>query len=1230
MEVKKYLDFEWFEDKKSQFNCSDFLFSKETYQLSIWDGLLDKDFTVFIQFENEETLSDVFCSCEQEGEVCDHIIFSLNKVFNSRSEPLHVRFENSFYNRLFELLAFSYGVFPHVSRKESIFFMEDRDHYNFLRLHSKSDNEIDALNELLIDREQENENNSLKFSKLSAEEFALYREGRPSKEMAYELSIWSDLAKFFFSKKEEGRTFKLHFEESLSALPNALILSYGSLELKVDLSEEILSEILPYLEGVDSNLKVFSGKQAPLDYIEYDPDEISLKLFYKEMGEKQELVISSEDSEGIKFGRWSYFPNKGFVDVFDVKQELEKEVTLGDIGEFLDENTGLLKKELKKYVFKRQESRAQFSIQFTDDWDLSIQAFLFEEGDLEKPQSKIFENWVFIEEKGFFRVRNIKKETVGLIKSDQVGEFIEKNRLWLSQFEGFSFHISSFETSLDYSFNKTKGLEFHFFYLEEEKDIKLAKDFGKWIYFHEQGFFSKQSKSNLHFLSGRKVPIDQLSDFILKEKDLLSELPNFFLEENPLSKIGLKIDIEGDYLNVQPYSNTFSKWDACSISILGKLVYVEGGGFFILPEKDCIEKDFLNGKKIHKKDWDYFFAYEFNKIKSQVSHLSKELLKADDLSLQLEYFKRIEGEGGKSLEIGMNVVSSLGSVSMSEVLEAMEQKRVFLPSKAGLIDLREPALKSLLNLNKTEGSGSKEPIFSLSYFDFFKLLAQSKMELSPSIGLEDERSFKGIFEFVEESSFDLKHLKGELRPYQKHGVEWLWFLYQNQLAGLLCDDMGLGKTHQIMALFAAVLKENSKSKFLVVCPTSVLYHWRDKLEKYLPKASLCFYHGSGRKVKGLEKNKNIVLTSYGICRQEKEAFSKLSFDVAAYDEIQVAKNHNSRIYRSLIELPARFKIGLTGTPIENCLRELKSLFDLVLPKYLPGETEFKRQFSDPIERFHDEKQRKQLHRLVSPFILRRKKEEVLSDLPSKVEEKLICELSKDQMTLYNKQVNAYKEGLISDLKDKTKNVSYIHVFSLLTKLKQICDHPSVFLGETEDYKRYQSGKFEAFLDILQQARSSGQKVVVFSQYLGMLDIIQKYLKENKIGFAGIRGSTSNRGKQIEMFNSKKDCWVFLASLQAAGLGIDLTAASCVIHYDRWWNPSKENQATDRVHRIGQTKGVQVFKMVTKGTLEERIDKLIERKKSLVDGLIQSSEESILKSLSRDELLELLETSRDDY
>jgi SNF2 family DNA or RNA helicase len=297
--------------------------------------------------------------------------------------------------------------------------------------------------------------------------------------------------------------------------------------------------------------------------------------------------------------------------------------------------------------------------------------------------------------------------------------------------------------------------------------------------------------------------------------------------------------------------------------------------------------------------------------------------------------------------------------------------------------------------------------------------------------------------------------------------------------------------------------------------------------------------------------------------------------------------------------------------------------DLTVPGYLGSDEDFVDRYMTSNGLGLEENRKAELVRLISPFTLRRLKRTVLSELPEKIEDIMTCRLSEDQVKLYRDAIASRGAGLLEVLKLGTEPVPYMHIFALLSLLKQICDHPSLVRGDIKDFDRYDSGKWELFKELLSGSLDSGQKVVVYSQYLNMIGIIEKWLKKLDVDFVTLTGKSRNRGKLISRFNEDPDCRVYVGSLKAGGSGIDLVAASVVIHYDRWWNAAKEDQATDRVHRIGQRRGVQVFKLVTEGTLEEKISAIIERKRNLMDSVIKEDDPGLLKTFSRKELLNLL-------
>ena len=467
-------------------------------------------------------------------------------------------------------------------------------------------------------------------------------------------------------------------------------------------------------------------------------------------------------------------------------------------------------------------------------------------------------------------------------------------------------------------------------------------------------------------------------------------------------------------------------------------------------------------------------------------------------------------------------------------------------------------------------------------------------------------------------------MKSSLRPYQKLGVEWLYFLSENSLGGLLCDEMGLGKTHQVMALMLALREhEGVEEPFLVVCPTTVLSHWYEKIREHAPGLRAAVFHGGQRNLEDSLKDGDVLLTSYGILRNDMEQFEHVPLVLAVFDEIQYIKNQKTRAYEAAKRLNARIKLGLTGTPIENTLWELKALLDLTIPGYLGADEDFHERYIRPFEADQNRSSQKSLSRLISPFTLRRLKKTVLDELPEKIEDIRTCRLSDDQVKLYRDAIASRGEGLINVLKKDEEPVPYMHIFALLNLLKQICNHPAQVNGRADDYEQCRSGKWDLFEELVFECLDSDQKMVIYSQYLEMIRIIEKFLQGLDVGYVTLTGASRKRGEIIARFNRDPDCRIYVGSLKAGGVGVDLVAASVVIHYDRWWNAAKEDQATDRVHRIGQKRGVQVFKLVTQGTLEEKISAIIEKKRNLMDSIVLEDDPNLLKTFSREELIGML-------
>ena len=562
-------------------------------------------------------------------------------------------------------------------------------------------------------------------------------------------------------------------------------------------------------------------------------------------------------------------------------------------------------------------------------------------------------------------------------------------------------------------------------------------------------------------------------------------------------------------------------------------------------------------------------------------------------------------------------------VSIQQIVQARLQGLPYLETETGWIDLAAPELRGLESFIRSDATTSET--LSLSSAQILRL--RSSTDKPVHVGGSRDRSqiLRRLLNFQPSTPLgELEGMTSALRPYQKIGVEWLNFLYENELAGLLCDDMGLGKTHQAMALMLLLREQHGvDDPFLVICPRTVISHWRDKLAQHAPGLRVAVYHGTNRNLEESLEDRDVLVASYGVLRNDAAKLGTVSWSLLIFDEIQQIKNQETQAHRAAVTVAARMKIGLTGTPIENSLNELKNLFDLVLPGYLGDDESYFDRFGASSRDYPDDEALRDLRRLISPFVLRRLKTAVLDELPGKIEDIRTCSLSAEQHQLYRDAIDSRGLALADKIRRDDKPLPYIHIFALLNQLKQICDHPALALGEASEWREHDSQKWDLFQELLAESLESGQKVVVFSQYLGMIAMMESYLDELGIGYATLTGSTRRRGEVVDRFNTNPECRVFLGSLRAGGTGIDLIAGSVVIHYDRWWNAAKEDQATDRVYRIGQRRAVQVFKLVTEDTLEERIAAMIDRKRDLMSSVVQADHPQLGKIFTREELLELL-------
>ena len=463
-----------------------------------------------------------------------------------------------------------------------------------------------------------------------------------------------------------------------------------------------------------------------------------------------------------------------------------------------------------------------------------------------------------------------------------------------------------------------------------------------------------------------------------------------------------------------------------------------------------------------------------------------------------------------------------------------------------------------------------------------------------------------------------KGLQAQLRPYQQQGLSYLNFLKEYRFGGILADEMGLGKTVQTLAYIQLMKERGKKGPTLIIVPTSVLPNWEREAKKFVPSMSRLVIYGARRSgMFNKIKESDLVLTTYALLRRDLDELLAHEYNGIILDEAQNIKNPNTITARSVRRLKSDFRLCLSGTPIENNLLELWSLFEFLMPGFLGSQHAFQKGFVKPIKD-GDEESLGYLRSRVKPFILRRTKSEVAKELPPKVENVYYSALMDEQMDLYSALAKKLKEQVMERVKEKGIAASQMSILDALLKLRQICCHPRLLKLDMPGFSNnLPSGKFEAFKDLINTIVEDGHKVLVFSQFVQMLHIIRSWLTMNKTPFAYLDGSSKNRLDEVDRFNNNPDIPIFLISLKAGGTGLNLTSADYVIHYDPWWNPAVESQATDRTHRIGQTRQVFSYKMICENTVEEKILKLQEMKKGVAEAVIPG--QNAWKGLTREDL-----------
>jgi len=583
-------------------------------------------------------------------------------------------------------------------------------------------------------------------------------------------------------------------------------------------------------------------------------------------------------------------------------------------------------------------------------------------------------------------------------------------------------------------------------------------------------------------------------------------------------------------------------------------------------------------------------------------------------------------EEDKWFNLELNVEYDDQRVPIEKIWKAWTQGKRYVQLKDGsYTSLPESWLKKLAHKLRAMGYDPEKPP-ATKFKQFEAPVLDKILEDLPEARTDSfwNNLKKKIYNFKEIKQLQPpKGLNASLRPYQVQGLSYLYFLREYGFGGILADEMGLGKTVQTLSFIQYLAESENRGPNLIIVPTSVLPNWEREAQKFVPELKQLIIYGARRE--GMFKHiaeSDLVVTTYALLRRDLDELLKFEFNSIILDEAQNIKNPNTITARSVRRLSARTRLCLSGTPIENNLFELWSLFEFLMPGFLGGQNAFQRGIVKPIKD-GDEETLDYLRGRVKPFILRRTKSEVAKDLPPKVENVYYCALQDEQLDLYAALAKKLKDQVLKTVDEKGLAKSQMSILDALLKLRQICCHPRLLKLDMPGVStNLPSGKFDAFKDLVTDIIEEGHKVLVFSQFVQMLHIIRSWMQIQQTPFAYLDGSSKDRFEQVDRFNNDENIKVFLISLKAGGTGLNLTSADYVIHYDPWWNPAVENQATDRTHRIGQQRQVFSYKMICQNTVEEKILKLQDQKKDVAEAIIPGQD--AFKSLTRTDLESLFE------
>ncbi len=808
-----------------------------------------------------------------------------------------------------------------------------------------------------------------------------------------------------------------------------------------------------------------------------------------------------------------------------------------------------------------------------------------------------------------FKIINKNDEDYAIITNEDIFAFSTiqgKNYLYLLREN--KLHRCSFE------FEKTILKLLNIFRVNFTKEILFRKE-------EYADFYSLVLPKIKSSVNTDEVNQDELEKY--KPKELKVKV---YLDFTSSGFITADVKFGYDEIEFSPFEEVDSKIPRNAIAESKALDKFKNSGFML-----------DSNKKLVLANEDYIYEFLSEGIGNYISEF--EVLATDE-------FRKRQIRTPKIKSIGVKIENNLLSIDLSgidlrpaeidDIMKRYKLKKKFYKLKNGdYLDLTEnDTLDMIDKIAEGTGANYKELISGDLKLSVYRSLYLDsilrKYDLVVKQGDDYKKLIDNVYTRQISENFNLpKNLKADLREYQQVGYEWLNNLDEYHLGGILADDMGLGKTVQVLTLILKYIEDTDKKDrrpTLVVCPSSLSLNWKEEANKFTPTLKTKVVSGTLEErtkiIKNIE-NYDIVMTSYDLLKRDIEIYKECNytFRFIIADEAQYIKNNNTKNARAIKEIKADTRFALTGTPIQNSLSELWSIFDFIMPGYLFSYNKFKTLYETPIAKEEDLRAMSKLKAMIEPFILRRIKEKVLKELPEKTITVLNNEMEEEQRDIYVSYLKSAKKEAKEEIEINGIQNSQIKILALLMRLRQICCHPGLFIDNYEG----ESSKLNQCMEIVKNAVDGGHKILLFSGYSSMFWYLEQKLKEENIRYLKLTGQTKvdERMNLVNEFNNNEEVKVFLISLKAGGTGLNLIGADVVIHYDPWWNLSAENQATDRTYRIGQKRNVQVYKLITKNTIEEKIYNLQERKAKLADDML-STKETFINKLSKDEIMDLFE------